>query len=82
MKIHSLLAFFASLTCKLRMQRREIDTQVDAFCHRIMQEIAGTWKQYSDLKLSGFFSLPEYCFHKLTGITQKRPFPGRAVRHG
>jgi hypothetical protein len=60
-------------------------------------KIAGTWKQYSDRKSSGFFPLdssqlpvlsdrngheiigknpknfrPEYCFHKITGITQNR----------
>jgi hypothetical protein len=62
-------------------------------------------KQYSDRKLSGFFSggflptsrtfqqelagnyeknpknlRPEYCFHKITGITRNREFPGRVVR--
>ncbi len=25
---------------------------------------------------------PEYCFHKITGITRNRPFPGRTVRPG
>jgi hypothetical protein len=25
---------------------------------------------------------PEYCFHKITGITRNRPFPGRTVRFG
>jgi hypothetical protein len=55
-------------------------------------EIAGTWKQYSEQKLSEFFSRgflstscpfrPEYCFHKMTGITRNRPFPGGTVRPG
>ncbi len=25
---------------------------------------------------------PEYCFHKITGTTRNRPFPGRTVRPG
>jgi hypothetical protein len=70
-------------------------------------EIAGTWKQYSDRKMCGFFpmdacqipvlsgrnrseiirknpkiSQPEYCFHKITGITRNRQFPDRVVRPG
>ncbi len=70
-------------------------------------ETAGTWKQYSDRKLSGFFPVnsrqilvlsgrnrpeiirknpkifrPEYCFHKITGITRNRQFPDRVIRPG
>jgi hypothetical protein len=70
-------------------------------------EIAGTWKQYSGRKLSGFFPVnscqlpvlfdrnrpeiigknpknfrPEYCFHKITGITRNRQFPDRVARPG
>ncbi len=35
----------------------DLSTQVDDSGHRTPQEIAGTWKQYSNRKLSGFFPM-------------------------
>ena len=80
--------------------------KVTRSCRKI-PEIARTWKQYSNRKLTGFFPVdssqlpvlsgrnrseiigknpkiyrPEYCFHKITGITWNRQFPGRFVRPG
>jgi hypothetical protein len=44
--------------------------------HRILQEIAGTGRKSSENLR------PEYCFHKISGITRNRPFPGQTVRPG
>ncbi len=85
---------------------QEICGKVTGSCRKT-PEIAGTWKQYSDRKLSEFFPVdscqipvlsgrnrpeiirknpkifrPEYCFHKITGITRNRQFPDRVVRPG
>jgi hypothetical protein len=50
-------------------------------------EIAGTWKQYSDRKLSGFFpvgfcQIPVLSGRNRPGITRNRQFPDRVVRPG
>ncbi len=114
--------YILSKTKLIRLiKKTHILTQVDDSGRRTLQkrcgkvtgscrktpEIAETWKQYSDRKLSGFCPAdscqlsvlsgrnraksigknpkifrPEYCFHKITGITGNQPFSSRTVRPG